>query len=327
MPEEAKIVEDIYRMFLEGKSPSFIARHLLANGIPTPGGKVKWRPNTVENIPTNEKCKGDALLQKTFCTDFLTKKMKINEGEVPQYYVEGSHPAIISPELFDAVQVELKRRKAPGRRNYTPHCFSGYLYCDECGALYGSKVWNAGTQYKATMWQCNAKHRRDTACKTAALRSEEIQRSFIRAVNQIIGNKAEIIRTCEAVLDRCCDVEGLAVEYASLQAELAVVTGLMQRHISANTHSALDQAEYQRQYDEYAARFEATRNQINAISEQREALIAKRGCLQSYLDTLKQQELIAEFDEVLWYGAVDQVRVTQDGKLKFIFKDETEIEV
>ena len=51
--------------------------------------------------------RGDALLQKTFCTDFLTKKMKINEGEVPQYYVEHSHPAIIEPEVFDMAQDEL----------------------------------------------------------------------------------------------------------------------------------------------------------------------------------------------------------------------------
>ena len=326
VPEEAKIVEDIYRMFLEGKSPSFIARHLMVNGIPTPGGKEKWRPNTVESILTNEKYKGDALLQKKFTVDFLTKKTKINEGEVPQYYVEGSHPAIIAPELFDAVQVELKRRKTPGRRNYTPHCFSGYINCDECGTLYGSKVWNAGTPYKATMWQCNAKHRGDTACRTPALRSEEIQRSFVQAVNQIIDNKTEIIRTCEAVLDECCDVEGLATEYASLQAELEVMTGLMQRHISANAHSALDQAEYQRQYNKYADRFETTQRRINEVSEQREALVAKRGRLQNYLDTLKRQELIAEFDEVVWHGMVDKVRVTKDGKLRVIFKDDTEIE-
>ena len=177
------------------------------------------------------------------------------------------------------------------------------------------------------MWQRNAKHHGDTACQTPTLRSEEIRRSFIQAVTQIIGNKAEIIYTCEAVLDECCDTEGLAVEYASSQAELEVVTGLMQRHISANAHSALDQAEHQRQYDEYAARFEATRSRINAVGEHREALIAKRGRIQSYLDTLNRQDLITEFDEVLWYSAVDQVRVTQDGKLRFIFKDGTEIEI
>ena len=95
MPEEAETVKRIYRAYLEGKSPSYIARQLSASGIPSPSGKANWRPETVKSILTNEKYKGDAVLQKTFCTDFLTKKFKANEGEVPQYYVENSHPAII----------------------------------------------------------------------------------------------------------------------------------------------------------------------------------------------------------------------------------------
>ncbi|MEA4899046.1 MAG: hypothetical protein VB115_12510 [Christensenellaceae bacterium] len=76
----------------------------------------------------------------------------------------------------------------------------------------------------------------------------------------------------------------------------------------------------------YAARFEAARGRISEVSEQREALIAKRGLLQTYLETLKRQALITEFDEVLWYGTVDQVRATHDEKLRFIFKDGAEIE-
>ncbi len=325
VPEEAGIVRDIFRMFMEGKSPSFIARYLMALGIPTPGGKLKWRPNTVESILTNEKYKGDAILQKKFTVDFLTKKTKVNEGEVPQYYVEGSHPAIITPELFDAVQIELKRRKAQGGRNYTPYCFSGYIYCDECGALYGSKVWNSGTPYKSVVWQCNAKQRGHTACQTAVLRSEEIEKAFIRVANRIIDNKTVIINVCEATMDACCDVQRLASEYNTLQAELEVVTGLMQRHISANAHTVMDQAEYQRQYDDYAARFSVARNRINEVSAQREALIAKRGQIQSYLDTLENQDMITEFDEVLWHGMMDQVRVTMAGQLRFVFKDGTEI--
>lgn len=84
VPEEASTVQDIYRMFLEGKAPAYIARHMTGCGIPSPGGKPNWRPNTVESILTNEKYKGDAILQKTFCTDFLTKKIKVNDGEVPR---------------------------------------------------------------------------------------------------------------------------------------------------------------------------------------------------------------------------------------------------
>ena len=87
--EEAEIVRLIYTLFLQGKTPTAIAKYLTAQSIPTPGGKEKWQCNVVESILTNEKYKGDALLQKTFTTDFLTKKMKPNEGEVPQFYEIG----------------------------------------------------------------------------------------------------------------------------------------------------------------------------------------------------------------------------------------------
>ena len=93
VPEEAATIKLIYRLFIEGKSPAYIARFLSSCNIPSPAGRPQWRPETVKSILSNEKYKGDAILQKTFCTDFLTKKMKVNEGEVPQYYVENSHPA------------------------------------------------------------------------------------------------------------------------------------------------------------------------------------------------------------------------------------------
>ena len=319
--EEAAIVKDIYRMFLEGKSPAYIARHLTALCIPTPGGKPNWRPNTVESILTNEKYKGDAILQKTFCTDFLTKKFKVNEGEVPQYYVEGSHPAIIVPEIFDAVQIELKRRKQPGRRNYTPHCFSGRIFCDECGEMYGSKVWHSHT-----VWKCNAKHKGLAACATPALRNETIQDAFVRAFNQILDRKDEIIQICEDTMRERCDTSGLAEQIAALRTELEIITGFMQRHISANAQVAMDQAEYQRQYDEYEARFNEAQRRIAEVEAHRESLTAKRGKLQAYLEILREQGVIRTFNETLWCGAVEQVRILQDGTMRFIFKDGAVVE-
>ena len=143
---EAVIIRLIYRLFLYGKSPSAIATYLTDEGIPTPGGKKVWRAKVVESILTNEKYKGDALLQKKFTVDFLTKKQKVNEGEVPQYYVTNSHPAIIEPELFDLVQYELKTRKTDGRFTSCLHPFSGRIICGECGGIYGSKVWHSNTE-------------------------------------------------------------------------------------------------------------------------------------------------------------------------------------
>ena len=156
--DEAKIVRQIYGMFLDGKTPSGIAARLSRQGIPSPAGKEKWQSSTVKSILTNEKYKGDALLQKTFTVDFLQKKKKANEGEVPQYYVENSHPAIVTEEVFDLVQHELRRRQQKGRHTSASSMFSNRIVCGECGAYYGSKVWHSTDAYRSRIWRCNRKY-------------------------------------------------------------------------------------------------------------------------------------------------------------------------
>jgi site-specific DNA recombinase len=134
--QEAKVVRMIYKLFLEGKTTSGIAKHLTTNIILTPAGKEIWQQSTVQSILKNEKYKGDAMLQKSFTVDFLTKKKKINEGEIPQYYVEKSHAAIITPEVFDLVQHELKKRKNVKGYKTGGGCFPGKIGCGECGSFY-----------------------------------------------------------------------------------------------------------------------------------------------------------------------------------------------
>ncbi len=114
--EQAVTVRKIYRYFLEGLTPYSVAKRLTEEGIPTPGGKEKWDKSTVKRILQNEKYKGDALLQKNYTVDFLTKKQKVNNGEIPQYYVENNHEPIVSKEVYEMVQEELKKReKVKGR--------------------------------------------------------------------------------------------------------------------------------------------------------------------------------------------------------------------
>lgn len=143
VPEEAIVVRRIYTRFMEGLTPGAIAKELTADGIPTPSRKQRWQTSTVESILQNEKYKGAALLQKCFTVDFLTKKRKVNEGEVPQYYVEHSHEPIITPEEFDKVQTELARRKQISRQYSGKSIFSSRIVCGDCGSYFGSKVWNS----------------------------------------------------------------------------------------------------------------------------------------------------------------------------------------
>ena len=109
--EQAKIVRLIYKLFLGGRSFYAITKELEKRCIKSPSGKDKWYISTVRSILTNEKYRGDALIQKEYTADFLDKTRRRNMGEIPQYYVEEHHKAIIPPDLFDFVQAEIKRRE------------------------------------------------------------------------------------------------------------------------------------------------------------------------------------------------------------------------
>ncbi|WP_261783659.1 recombinase family protein [Clostridium botulinum] len=109
--KQAKIVRRIYKDYLDGKGTNRIAKEFEEEGVKDWDGKAKWYESTIRGILTNEKYKGDALLQKIYTVDFLTKKRVENNGEVPQYYMEESHPAIIDKEMHAAIQLEMERRR------------------------------------------------------------------------------------------------------------------------------------------------------------------------------------------------------------------------
>lgn len=147
IPEEAETVKMIFEDYISGMGPNAIARKLRRMEIPTKHGGL-WRENVILNMLSNEKYKGDMLLQKTFRLDHITKKQVKNEGQLPQYYVENAHEAIISPELFDAVQAKLKYRtdhRKSGKKKIYP--FTGKIVCGQCGKNYRRKTTSAGIRW------------------------------------------------------------------------------------------------------------------------------------------------------------------------------------
>jgi len=139
--EQAKVVKLIYKLFLGGRSFYAITKELEKQGIKSPSGKDKWYVSTVRSILTNEKYRGDALIQKEYTADFLDKTRRKNTGEISQYYVEEHHEAIIPPDLFDFVQSEIKRREQNGKHRGVS-IFSNKIKCGCCGGWYGAKVWH-----------------------------------------------------------------------------------------------------------------------------------------------------------------------------------------
>lgn len=196
-PEQAETVKRIYREYMEGYSMDKIAAGLMADGILTGAGKTKWWTSTINKILRNEKYIGDALLQKTYTTDFLSKTRIKNNGTVPQYYVEGNHDAIIPKEIFMQVQEELVRRRvihtsANGcKRSYSSnHCFSQLIFCGECKEMFRRIHWN-NRGCKSIVWRCESRlQNTGIACRARTVNEELLQDIILKAINEMILDKS-----------------------------------------------------------------------------------------------------------------------------------------
>ena len=198
--DEAVVIREIYRLYLLGYSLNAIAKRLTSDKIATPGGNRVWNQSTVRNILTNEKYKGDALLQKTYTVDFLTKKKKRNSGEVSQYYIENSHEPIIDPKTFELAQAERLRRAvrtAKGGRYSGKSVFCGKIKCGDCGNFFTSRVWHSNTKYRKIIYQCSGKYKPLNSCFTGHLYEEDIEGLFVRAMKIIFEQRGRIIERLE----------------------------------------------------------------------------------------------------------------------------------
>lgn len=196
VPDEAKIIKRIYTEYLSGKSLLDIAKGLTSDGIPTARGKDKWSSTRVLSILKNEKYKGDALLQKTYIADCISKKSKKNNGELPMYYVENNHPAIIERNMFDCVQEEISRRNSKGKvkqkgtktelgKYSSKYALSELLFCGECGTPYRRVTWtNRGK--KKVVWRCISRLDFGTKyCKNSpSIEETALQNAIAEAITQ-----------------------------------------------------------------------------------------------------------------------------------------------
>jgi len=324
---EVEIVRMIFRLFIEGKTPSAIGKQLASLGISSPAGKRTWQVATVKSILCNEKYKGEALLQKGFTVDFLTKQRKVNEGEVPRYYVKNSHPAIIEPEEFDAVQLEIERRKKLGRPSSCHSPFSAKIVCGDCGGFYGSKVWGSNTKYCRTIWQCNEKYKGENRCTTPHVTEDEVKQQFLNAFNTLMGGRDELIANCRIAQQVLCDCSEIDAELVELEQEIEVVTELAKKAIYENARVVVSQDEFSERNNSYLERHSKATERVVELEGLRRERQGKLLMLDGFIRAIETRPLVLEeFDEKLWVVAVEKVRVMPDGRLIFSFKDGTEIE-
>ena len=203
--EEAEIVRLIFRLYLEGYSAKKISQYLEENGIKTATGQDKWYDSVIFKMLRNEKYMGDALLQKTYTVDFMTKKKVINKGIVPQYYVEDDHEPIIPKELFYRVQEELARRAAMNKAAVTrkknqkskfssEYALTGLLLCGDCGQEYRRVTWSRNGK-KKIVWRCSNRLTNGTKnCKKSeTLEEGAVNRAVMEAINRITRGDGDFV--------------------------------------------------------------------------------------------------------------------------------------
>lgn len=204
---EAEIIRFIYQRFLAGDSYRVIAKNLEENNMLTPTGNEKWNFGTIRSILTNERYKGDAVINKTYVVDCISKKIRSNNGERVKYYVENNHPAIIDAETFSRVQEELARRN--GKRKVKQvgtktelgkysckYALTELLICGECGTPYRRCTWTAGGN-KRIVWRCI--NRLDFGKKychhSPTLDEEKLHRAIMEGIRLVAMENTELFET------------------------------------------------------------------------------------------------------------------------------------
>lgn len=276
-PEQAEIVKRIYREYLEELSMDKIAAGLERDGILTGAGGKRWHTSTINKILRNEKYIGDALLQKTYTTDFLNKTRVKNNGLVPQYYVEGNHEAIIPKDIYLQVQEELVRRQvvkisANGKkRSYScNHCFSQIVICGECGEMFRRLHWN-NRGVKSIVWRCISRlESAGLEYHARTINELDLQEIVLTALNELLGDKSKYQKQLQ---------QNIA---SVIRASAAITTDGIDEKLMELQQELVKKANNKESYDEIA-------DQIFALREKRQ---------QASMDTVQCDEQLQRITEL-----------------------------
>ncbi len=262
-----------------------------------------------------------------FTTDFLTKKKKVNEGEVPQYYIVGDHEAIIEPEVFDSVQFIMEKWTRDARPSSVTR-FSGRIKCGECGAWYGSKVWHSTDKYRRVVWQCNDKFKGHHRCDTPHLYEETLENLFVKAINIFCAKKDDIIAEFEKTKDTAFSTDEPEAEREALNEELVKLSQLMEHRVYENARTVRNQGEFESEYKVLEVRARTVKARLQEVTSQISEKKSQRMLMKKFMEDIKElPQSFEQFDEDAWYALVDYVTVYGRNNIQFTFNNGTVVRV
>ena len=330
--EEAAVIRNMARWFLDGDSLERIKHRLEDAGIETTTGKKTWSTGTIYNILTNEKIMGDVLLQKTFTADYLTKRRVKNSGQQKQYYVKNHHEAIIPKTVYYKIQEEIARRsslKKDGTRKgktaqgvySSKYALTGIMVCNECGAHYRRTTW-AKNGKKVIVWRCinRLEHGTKRCHESPTLKEEVIQEAIMGKLhslsidqeeeNFLNGVKEDILRVAKVVGGACTEEE-IDKTIEELRDQLMDYVGMAAReHGGENWYSdrmrklGLQISELKRRRESIREQ-EKIRDEYEYLDQEISRIIGETGGATG-----------AEFDNIFIRQIVREIRVISKNKLQ-----------
>lgn len=330
-PEQAVTVKRIYERFLAGDSLATIASDLNADGIPTPSGVGQWQRGTIESILTNEKYKGDAVLNKTYIRDCLSKKVMINNGERPKYYVENNHPAIIDSGTFGRVQEEMARRsgkrkvkqvgtKTEQGRYSSKYALTELLICGECGTPYRRCTWAANGK-KKVVWRCI--NRLDYGKKychdSPSIEESVLQEAIMKAVMQTARQNAEVLKTLKLHIGMGLSAETTEDNSLDLQIRIAEIEAEFQKMlkaIAADNVEAFDEEKAKALMDE-KAKLQIQLDRIADTKQKRKNAKSRLDEIFTIIEALANHPI--SYDDQIVRQILESVIVESKEKIKVVF--------
>ena len=320
---EAEIVRRIFREYLGGKSTRQLATELNNENIRTKRGN-RWNAQGISNILTNERYTGNAVLGKTFKPDVLSKCRIKNEGQAPSYYVENSHPAIVSQEMFDMVQMEMARRKDmrsstdTGRGRYSSkYALSGLLVCGRCGGKLRRFGRESANGY-VPLWICITHQKQSQDCALKPIKETDVLAAYRRAVQKLIGDYAETIEIVRESLESLKETSQ-STELNAIQDELAATQQRILDLFKQKREGLINDYEYEREYAKLSEK-------VLKLSEQEKTAKEQDVGKQMSVQRIEQAIQLLGSDEVdctepsIMRIVLDCIKVINSDALEFQFK-------
>ena len=276
----------------------------------------------------NEKYTSNAILQKTYSADFLSKKRLKNNGEITKYYVENSHPAIISQSKFDLVQEEFKKRGNLKNKNINKSVFANKVICGDCGSVYTTKTWHSTSKYKRIIFQCSNKYKNKVRCITPHFYEEALKQIALNAINDLIKDKESIIENCNLIINQVLQTEDLIVKEETLTIEVDKLSKELNQLVASNATTIQNLVEYEEKYNSLYSTYSLALNKLKSLQATIQDKNNRKSKIKHFLKALQSQyEILTEFLPNLFLSLVDRILVYSKVDIKVVFKDIFELKL